>query len=181
SFLVPFTALIAIFAASGQSFVAIWQEGSISGFDYWVKICTSPELLVFVCFMMSDPATAAKTPAGRIIYGCATALVAAGLVFFQPTEFGIKVAILSSLTIVCAVVPLIERAARALRERSKGLPASASEPVPLARRPGPGALRPASIAVVIIALTAFAGTAALADNEDLIYIERGLTGPRNAQ
>jgi hypothetical protein len=42
SFLVPFAALIAIFAASGQSFVAIWHEGPVSGFDYWVKICTSP-------------------------------------------------------------------------------------------------------------------------------------------
>jgi len=35
--------------------------------------------------------------------------------------------------------------------------------------------------VVIIAVTAVAGTAALAKNEDLIFIERGLTGPGNAQ
>lgn len=112
AFLVPFTALIAAFAAAGRSFVAIWSEDPISGFDYWLRICASPELLVFVCFMMSDPATAAKTPVGRTIYGAATAVVAAGLVYFQPTEFGIKVAILASLTVVCALVPLIELAAR---------------------------------------------------------------------
>jgi hypothetical protein len=182
SFLVPFTALIAVFAASGQSFVAIWQEGSISGFDYWLKICTSPELLVFVCFMMSDPATAARTQFSRIIYGAATALVAAGLVFFQPTEFGIKVAILSSLTVTCALVPLIEVAARRLHARpGEPLARTPPEPLPFSRMPGPRALRPASIAVLIIAATAFAGTAALANNKDLIYIERGLTGPRNAQ
>lgn len=119
SFLVPFTALIAVFAAGGQSFVAIWQEQTITGIDYWLKICTSPELLVFVCFMMSDPATAAKSPPARIVYGVVTAVVAAGLVFFQPTEFGIKVAILSSLTVVCALVPLIEAAAGRLRRASE--------------------------------------------------------------
>lgn len=30
------------FAASGRSFLAIWHEGPISGFDYWLNICTSP-------------------------------------------------------------------------------------------------------------------------------------------
>ncbi len=184
AFLVPFTALIAIFAATGQSFVAIWQEGPISGFDYWVKICTSPELLVFVCFMMSDPATAARTPVSRIIYGAGTAVVAAGLVFFQPTEFGIKVAILASLTLVCALVPAIEAATRRVQRdsRSPSSDTAPAQPPPLSRRLlGAGALRPASIAVAIIAVTAVVGTAALADNKDLFYIERGLTGPVNAQ
>jgi hypothetical protein len=182
AFLVPFTALIAIFAATGQSFVAIWQEGPISGFDYWVKICTSPELLVFVCFMMSDPATAAKTPVARMVYGAATAVVAAVLIFFQPTEFGIKVAILSSLTLICALVPAIEAVTRRGR-RDLGSPSDTApaQPPPLSRRLGAGALRPASVAVAIIAVTAVVGTAALADNKDLFYIERGLTGPLNAQ
>jgi Na+-translocating ferredoxin:NAD+ oxidoreductase RnfD subunit len=182
SFLVPFAALIAIFAASGQSFVAIWHEGPVSGLDYWVKICTSPELLVFVCFMMSDPATAAKTPVARIVYGAATAVVAAALIFFQPTEFGIKVAILSSLTLVCALVPLIEAATRRFQgERRSPSDTAPAEPLPLSSRLGAGALRPVSIAVVIIAVTAVAGTVALAGDENLFYIERGLTGPLNAQ
>ncbi len=184
SFLIPFTALIAVFAASGQSFLAIWHEGPISGFDYWLNICTSPELLVFVCFMMSDPATAAKSPTGRIIYGTATALVAAGLIFFQPTEFGIKVAILASLTVVCAFVPLIETVARRLRRKQADRSASAlapAHPLPFFKRITAGALNPASIAVALIAVTAVAGTAALANNDDLIFIERGLTGPGNAQ
>ncbi|MBW3607759.1 MAG: RnfABCDGE type electron transport complex subunit D [Actinobacteria bacterium] len=182
AFLVPFCVLIALFALGGKSFVAIWSETPISGFDYWVKICTSPELFVFVFFMMSDPATAAKTPRGRIIYGVLTALVAAALVFVQPTEYGIKVAILASLTLVCAVVPLIEAAVR--RSGARGAPlADLSLPAPQPRSRGLAlrAVRPATLAVAIIAVTAAVGTAALADNQDLIYIERGLTGPRNAQ
>ncbi len=178
SFLVPFTALIAVFAAAGQSFVTIWNEGPVSGFEYWLRICSSPELLVFVCFMMSDPATAARTPRGRNIYGAATAVVAAALVSFQPTEFGIKVAILASLTVVCALVPLIEHIAqrqrRSAQHEGAGLVSSL-------RALGAGAFRPTSLAVILIVVTAVAGTAALADNRDLVFIERGLTGPRNAQ
>ena len=182
AFLVPFCAVVAIFAAAGNSFVAIWSEAPISGFDYWLKICTSPELLVFVFFMMSDPGTAAKSPRGRVIYGVLTALAAAALVAVQPTEYGIKVAILASLTLVCAIVPLIESIARRTsgRTQTSDDASAAASPPPrpaLVRRP----LRPAMIAVALIALTAVVGTAALADNEDLVYIEQGLTGPRNAQ
>ena len=182
SFLVPFFVLIAIFAAAGNSFVAIWSETPISGFDYWLKICTSPELFVFVFFMMSDPATAAKTPRGRVIYGASTALLAAALVAVQPTEYGVKVAILASLTLTCALVPMIESIAR----RTSARRAATADDLAPAPHQGPRGLsfrpvRPATLAVALIALTAFAGTVALADNQDLIYIERGLTGPRNAQ
>lgn len=164
AFLVPFTALIAILAASGQSFLAIWSEAPVSGADYWLRICTSPEVFVFVFFMMSDPATAAKTPRGRIAFGVLTAVVAAALIAPQSTEYGVKAAILASLTLACALVPLIE----ALVARAR--------PTLTLR-----ALRPASVAVAIIAITAVAGTATLAGNRDLVYIEQGLVGKRNAQ
>lgn len=180
AFLVPFCALIALFAVGGNSFVAIWSEPPISGFDYWLKICTSPELFVFVFFMMSDPGTAARSPRGRMIYGAVTALVAAALVCIQPTEYGIKAAILASLALVCAFVPLIEAAARrtdARRRPHADAPASARTRPAFTTR----ALRPATLAVAMIAATAVIGTAALANNRDLTYIERGLTGPRNAQ
>ena len=172
AFMAPFAVLIALFAAGGQSFVAIWSA------EYWLRICTSPELLIFVFFMMSDPATAARAPLARVIYGSLTAVVAAALIVVQPTEYGIKVAILASLTISCALVPLIEAGARRLRER-RGL--EAPEAV-VPRTPWLAAIRrPASVAVLLIVLTAFAGTASLARDNDLVLIERGLTGPRNAQ
>ena len=181
AFLVPFCALIAIFAAAGNSFLAIWSEAPISGFDYWLKICTSPEVLVFVFFMMSDPGTAAKSPRGRVIYGVLTALVAAALVAVQPTEYGIKVAILASLTLVCAIVPLIESFARRTRVRDPEPDDAAAPSAPPRPAFALPRLTPAMLAVVLIAMTAVVGTAALADNQDLVYIEQGLTGPRNAQ
>jgi len=180
SFLVPFTLLIGVFAASGRSFVAIWDADTISGAAYWVHICTSPELLIFVCFMMSDPGTAPKLPVARMVYGAITAVVAAALVSLQPTEYGIKVAILASLTIVCAAVPLIEALSRRRKREPTDAPGAGGREA-LPARPRTVPLRPASIAVVLIVLTALVGTATLTANDDLVLIERGLTGPRNAQ
>lgn len=182
SFLVTFATLIGVFALSGRSFIAIWHEGPISGLSYWLNIAASPELLVFVFFMISDPQTAPKAPLGRVVYGAATATVAAGLIYFQPAEFGIKVAILSSLTVVCALVPLIERASRRLQH--DGVVVSeveASELPPLSRRLARAARRPAVVAALIIAVAAPIDTAALAGNKQVILIERGQVGARNAQ
>jgi hypothetical protein len=44
-----------------------------------------------------------------VTYGAAIAVVAAGLIWLQPSEFGIKVALLAGITVVCAFVPLLNR------------------------------------------------------------------------
>ena len=181
SFLIPYTVLVGAFALAGRSFIAIWHDGPVSGLSYWVNVALSPEVLIFVFFMMSDPQTAPKSRLGRMLYGSATALIAAGLLVFQPTEFGIKLAILSSLTVVCAVVPLIEALARRI-EGPAAEPAVVplpSAPRPLVTRVGAALRNPAIAAAVIIAVAAPLNTAALAGNDQLILIERGLAGDAN--
>ena len=178
AFLVPFATLVGAFAAADREFIAIWHEGSISGASYWANVALSPEVLVFVFFMISDPQTAPRPPVGRLIYGAATALVAAGLLSFQPTEFGIKVAILSSLTVVCALVPFIENTTRRIEERRLA-PGTSAATVPVWGRLRAGARTPAVIAAAIIAVGAAVDTAALAGNEQVILIERGQAGPRS--
>ena len=182
SFLVTFAVLTGIFALAGHSFIAIWHVGEIRGLEYWANLALSPEVLVFVFFMISDPQTAPKPPLGRIVYGAATATVAAALIFFQTTEFGIKVSILSSLTVVCALVPFIESWCR----RRQLAPSGASE----SRRPDTPALpkrvlvalrRPAVIAALIVAVAAPIDTMALANNKQVVLIERGEVGKANAQ
>jgi Na+-translocating ferredoxin:NAD+ oxidoreductase RnfD subunit len=179
AFLLTFGVLIGLLALSGQSFITIWNVGPISGLSYWRHIVVSPEVLVFVFFMMSDPQTAPKTPRGRITYGAATAVVAAGLISFQTTEFAIKVAILSSLTVVCALVPFIERISRRLGQER--LLAGREPHVPLKQRLAAGARRPAVVAAVIIAVAAPVDTALLAGNEQVTLIELGQVGSLNAQ
>ncbi len=180
SFLVTFAVLIGIFALAGHSFIAIWHVGPVSGLSYWANLAISPEVLVFVFFMISDPQTAPKAKPGRVIYGAAVAAVAAGIIYFQPTEFGIKVAILTSLTVVCALVPLIERLTRRLPANPGGR-ALPDERPPLAARLAVAARRPAVIAAVIIAVAAPLDAAAFARNKQVVLIERGEVGHRNAQ
>lgn len=182
SFLATLAALVGIFAISGRSFIAIWHSGPVSGVSYWLDICLSPELLIFVFFMMSDPRTTPKARQRRVLYGAGTAVVAAGLLFWQPTEFGIKLAILASLTVMCPLVPLISRIARRPRSPLAAKPApTLPQPGPPPSKSGPRWLNPALLAAAIIAVGAPLDTLALTANKQLPYIEQGLTGKRNAQ
>jgi Na+-translocating ferredoxin:NAD+ oxidoreductase RnfD subunit len=173
AFVGTFAVLVGAFALAGRSFIAIWHQGPISGLPYWANIVVSPEVLVFVFFMISDPQTAPKSPRGRIAYGVGTAVVAAALLYFQHTEFGVKLSILSSLTLLCALVPFIERAiARKAAGARLGRPSLARVKVALAK--------PAVAAALVVAVAAPVDTARLVANHQLTSIERGQTG-RNPQ
>jgi Na+-transporting NADH:ubiquinone oxidoreductase subunit NqrB len=161
-FLVPFFALIAVFAAAGRNFLAIWHTGPVGGMSYWADICLSPEVLIFVFYMMSDPRTAPRSKAARVVYGSLTALVAASLIVIQPTEYGIKVALLVALTVVCSVVPLIERLVSP--------PSSRRHPRDFRLR-----LTPIVVAVALIALAAPYSVWRLSHESDLVNLERGIT------
>ena len=56
-FWLTFAAGIGVLAASGHSMTARWHVGPISGWDFWWLLVTSPEILVFLFFMITDPKT----------------------------------------------------------------------------------------------------------------------------
>ena len=96
---------IGVIAASGHEMFARWHVGPITGFDFWRVLVFSPEVLVFLFFMITDPRTIPDTGRGRSIYAVTVALLSVVLIAPQTTEFWTKVAILGSLTIVCASRP----------------------------------------------------------------------------
>jgi hypothetical protein len=158
--------------------VAIWHTGPVSGTEYWLYICTSPELFIFVLFMMSDPRTAPRSGLPRVVYGATTALVAAALIFPKQSEFGVKVALLAGLTVTCALVPLIEALSRRVTEgRRRGATTALGE----VSRPGArvrAALRaPAFVAATLITVAAAAGTLAVASNAAIVDLERTPVAP----
>lgn len=184
SFTVTFAVLIGLFALGGREFIAIWHDGPIGGMEYWVNVALSAEVLVFVFFMISDPQTAPKAPQARVLYGATVAVVAAALIFFQHTEFGIKVSILSSLTFVCAVVPMMEAAVRRWRERKEAADTVIPRAAPGAARLAPSLRafrRPAAAAALIIALAAPVDAALYSGNKQVVLIEQGQVGKANAQ
>ena len=180
SFLATFGVLAGIFALARRSFIAIWHEGPVSGLSYWSNLVISPEVLVFVFFMISDPQTAPKAPTARIVYGVATAVVAGALLYFQTTEFGAKLAILSSLTAVCGLVPAIEYSLLRLRNRRADPADRPSPATPLPIRLRNALAKPAVLAALIIAVAAPVNTLRLIAEKQLTAIELGQT-TRNPQ
>lgn len=100
----------ALVAATGHCMTARWAFAPVCGFDYWVAIVASPEVLVFMFFMITDPRT---VPAGRVGHASFSVLAATVSVLLmapQTNEFWAKVGLLGGLTVMCALRPLIERA-----------------------------------------------------------------------
>jgi hypothetical protein len=106
AFWLAFAAAIGVLAASGHEMTAPWHLGPISGLEFWWLLVSSPEILVFLFFMITDPRTIPGSRAGRRAYAVGVALLATLLIAPWTTEFATKVAILSALTLVCAAYPV---------------------------------------------------------------------------
>ena len=115
AFWAAFAVGIGVLALAGHAMTARWHLGPITGWHFWWVLVTSPEVLVFLFFMITDPKTAPRGGRARAsVYAVTLGLLAALLIAPTPTEFAAKVALLGALAIVCAARPLPRvRAARA--------------------------------------------------------------------
>ncbi len=111
TFWVTFAAALGVVSLAGHCITARWHVGPLCNLEYWTIIVTSPELLIFLCFMITDPRTIPIGRRARMVYSVGVGVVAALLMATQRTEFGSKVALLGALAIMCAARPIIERAA----------------------------------------------------------------------
>ncbi|MCO5322843.1 MAG: FG-GAP-like repeat-containing protein [Microthrixaceae bacterium] len=109
SFWVVFAAAVAVIAASGHSITARWHVGPISGWSYWWLLVTSPEVLVFLFFMITDPKTAPRNRSAQVVFGASVAAVGALIISTQSGEFGTKVGILAGLVIMCVFARWLDR------------------------------------------------------------------------
>jgi len=100
---------LAILAASGHCMTANWSFTPVCGVDYWRVITTSPELLIFLFFMITDPKTVPASRVGRVVFAILVAATSTILMAPQTNEWGTKVGLLSGLVILCAARPLLDR------------------------------------------------------------------------
>ncbi len=107
-FWVTFAASLVVLAATSHAMTARWHLGPVSDWYFWRVLVFSPEILVFLFFMITDPKTIPAGKVGRRIYAVSIGLLAALLIAPQTIEFGTKVAVLSALALVCFTRPLIE-------------------------------------------------------------------------
>jgi len=109
SFWLTFAAAVGLLAIRGHCITTRWHIGPVCNGYFWTTLVTSPEVLVFAFFMITDPKTVPRGRGARNVYGAAIALVFVALAAPQRTEFATKVALLGALLLVCAARPLLER------------------------------------------------------------------------
>lgn len=100
AFWATLAAALGLLAASGHCMTAAWSLRPVCGQDFWRILVTSPEILIFLFFMITDPRTIPTRRAARILFGVVVGIVSALLIAPQATEFGAKVGLLSGLVLV---------------------------------------------------------------------------------
>jgi hypothetical protein len=150
-FWVAFAAGIGVLAASGHSMTARWHLGPITGWSFWWLLVTSPEILIFLFFMITDPMTIPRGRPARWVYAVGVGLLATLLIAPQTTERASKIAVLGALFLFCAARPLVERL----------VPEGDTRPALWARVVGERG-RIATVGLSVAFATAFAGIVVLA-------------------
>jgi hypothetical protein len=163
SFWLVFVAAIAVIAATGHAMTARWHLGPVEGLQFWTVLATSPEILVFLFFMLTDPKTVPAGPRARVAFAVAVALLAALMIAPTRTEFWAKVAVLAALAVVCAARPLLAAVVPPIRSAPRtvaalaaaGLMAYASALIAAGThaRPAPEAARPVAEVVQLPPVT----------------------------
>jgi Na+-translocating ferredoxin:NAD+ oxidoreductase RnfD subunit len=117
SFWLVFATGMAVLATTDHAMTARWHLGPITGAELWRILVFSPEILVFLFFMITDPKTVPESRPARRAFGVAIGLLAVLLIAPRTSEFATKVAVLAALALVCAARPLIELVLSAERTR----------------------------------------------------------------
>jgi Na+-translocating ferredoxin:NAD+ oxidoreductase RnfD subunit len=110
TFWVTLTIGVGLLAGSGHCMTARWAFEPVCGFDFWRVIVTSPEVLIFLFFMITDPKTVPTGRVGRVVFALLVGVASTLLLAPQTTEFAAKVGLIAGLVVVSAVRPLLDRA-----------------------------------------------------------------------
>ncbi len=106
---------LAVLAVTGHSITTQWAFTPVSGWHFWWVVMTSPEIFIFLFFMITDPRTVPSGRTARIVFGALLGVVCTLLIAPWDTEYGAKVGLLAGLAVLCAVRPLIPNSLRPSR------------------------------------------------------------------
>ena len=109
TFWVSLTVGVGLLAASGHCMTARWAFAPVCGPDFVRVIVISPEVLIFLFFMITDPKTVPAGRVGRVVFGLLVAMASVFLMAPQTNEFGTKVGLLAGLVVWCAARPVLDR------------------------------------------------------------------------
>jgi Na+-transporting NADH:ubiquinone oxidoreductase subunit NqrB len=111
SFWLVLAAGLGILAASGHCMTASWSPTPVCDGRFWTVLVTSPEVLIFALFMITDPRTIPERRGPRLAFAASLAVLATLLMAPQTVEFGAKVGLLGSLVLWSPIRSLFDRVA----------------------------------------------------------------------
>ncbi len=109
AYYVTLAAGMAVLAASGHCMTANWAFAPVCGADYWRVVVTSPEVLIYAAFMVTDPRVIPRSRVGKVVFAVLVGILCTLFMAPQVDEFGTKVGLLAGLVPLCASRYLLER------------------------------------------------------------------------
>jgi hypothetical protein len=106
---------LAVLAVTDHTITTRWSFTPVSGWHFWWVVMTSPEIFIFLFFMITDPRTVPSGRTARIVFGAVLGVVCTLLIAPWDTEFGAKVGLLAGLTVMCAARRLVPNSVRLSR------------------------------------------------------------------
>jgi hypothetical protein len=103
---------LAVLAASGHCMTAAWSIDPVCGSRFWMVLVTSPEVLIFMFFMITDPRTVPTGRFARLAFAMTLGALTTLLIAPHTVEFGTKVALLGSLVLWTPLRGLFDRLLR---------------------------------------------------------------------
>jgi hypothetical protein len=100
---------LGLVAIVGHCITTRWSFAPVCDGHFWWIVMTSPEIFIFLFFMITDPKTVPAGRVARVVFGTLLGLVCALLMAPWSTEFGAKVGLLSGLVVMCALRYPLER------------------------------------------------------------------------
>ncbi|HEX6287200.1 MAG TPA: hypothetical protein VFZ80_06915 [Acidimicrobiia bacterium] len=112
---------VGVLAASGHCMITTWSTTPVCDSRFFTTLATSPEVLIFLFFMITDPKTIPERRTARVVFAGTLAIVATLLMAPQSLEYGAKVALLGSLVFLSPLRWLFDRMFAGFHERGSGL------------------------------------------------------------
>ena len=160
TFWLTLAAGVGVLAASGHCMTARWAFAPVCGFDYWRVIVTSPEVLIFLFFMITDPKTVPAGRVGRVVFGVLVAVASTLLMAPQTTSSGPRSPCSAGSSSCARARPLLDRLLPAPRiggRRGRPVRHPAGD-----RAVAGGVLRPAARVGVVVAAVVAVGVGIVA-------------------
>ena len=90
---------LGVLSISGHCMVATWSPSPVCGGRFWWALVSSPEILIFLFFMITDPKTIPTGRRARLAFAVTLGLFTTLMIAPHTVEYGAKVGLLASLVV----------------------------------------------------------------------------------